>query len=183
MGERLEETAREDSEDGLERLNELTRDEAHAVLLACCGSNKWARRVAEERPFQDERQLYEAAERAWWSLDREDWLEAFRSHPKIGERKAERETGEAARSWSEQEQAAARASASETMEELAELNRVYEERLGHIYIVCATGKSSEEMLDILKHRLSNDPDTELCVAAEEQRKITRIRLEKLLDQK
>lgn len=174
-------SARPDSREALGRLNELPREEALAALLACCGARRWAEAVADERPFHDEARLFESADRVWWSLRREDWLEAFRSHPKIGERKVERATGEAARNWSEQEQsAAARGATRETLGALAEANRVYENRFGHIFIVCATGKTSDEMLELLRRRLPNEPDAELRIAAEEQRRITRLRLRKLL---
>jgi OHCU decarboxylase len=169
-------------DESLRRLNSLAGDEARAALLACCGSEAWARLVSERRPFADERELFAAADRAWWGLGREDWLEAFRSHPRIGERKAERETGASAHGWAEDEQSATRTAARETLDELGELNRAYEERFGHIYIVCATGKSSAEMLELLRRRLANQSETELCVAAEEQRRITRLRLKKLLAQ-
>lgn len=168
--------------DALQRLNALPRAEAAAELLGCCGSTRWAWEVSEQRPFRDPEELYEKADRVWSRLDREDWLEAFRSHPKIGERKAARETGEEARRWSEQEQKGTSDTARETLDELAEANREYEQRFGHIFIVCATGKSAGEMLEILRGRLGNGPEKELRVAAEEQRKITRLRLQKLLSE-
>ncbi len=166
--------------DALERLNELPPAEAAAELLACCGSTRWAVGVAEQRPFRDAEELYERADQVWWRLDAEDWLEAFRSHPRIGESKAARETGEDARRWSRDEQRGTSDAARATLDELAAANREYEQRFGFIYIVCATGKSAGEMLSILRARLGHDEARELRVAAEEQRKITRLRLEKLL---
>ena len=166
---------------GLEHLNSLTKEEATAELLKCCGSTNWVRLVAASRPFRDERELFAATDRVWWSLNRVDWLEAFSSHPKIGEQKAESATPPEAQRWSEEEQASARAAARETLSALADANRVYEEKFGFIYIVCATGKSADEMLASLERRLGNDPDTELCVAAEEQRRIMQLRLRKLLN--
>jgi OHCU decarboxylase len=157
----------------LERLNSLQREEAEAEFLKCCGSTLWARRMAEERPFHDLQQLLAQGDAEWWALDPEDWLEAFSRHPKIGERAA-------ARSWSEQEQAGAKSADDETRQQLAAANREYESRFGHIYIVCATGKTADEMLSLCRERLSNDPDAELRVAAEEQRRITHLRLRKLL---
>ena len=153
---------------------------AEAELLACCGSRRWAREMAARRPFGDVGALLAAADEVWWSLAPDDWHEAFRAHPRIGERKAEKETGEQSRSWSEGEQSRARDADAETLDALAEANREYEERFGHIFIVCATGKTVAEMLALLRARLSNDAATELRNAAEEQRKITRLRLEKLL---
>jgi OHCU decarboxylase len=164
----------------VERLNALPGDEAFARLLECCGSTRWAQSMVVRRPFEDERQLIEAAERIWWGLTSDDWLEAFHAHPKIGEAKPARETGEGAQRWSEEEQAAARTARSATLDALASANQSYEQRFGHIFIVCATGKTSEEMLETLRRRLSNDPGTELCVAAEQQRRITLLRLRKLL---
>jgi OHCU decarboxylase len=167
----------------LERLNALSREAAAAELLKCCGSQNWARRTADERPFDDLTQLLETADRIWWTLDRADWLEAFRHHPKIGEKRAaERSVTAAARRWSEEEQSGTRAAAPQTMDALLAANRVYEQKFGYIFIVCATGKSTEEMLALLGARLGNDAGTELRIAAEEQRRITHLRLEKLLSQ-
>ena len=164
----------------LARLNALDAGEAERELLKCCGSAAWARELAARRPFGDTHGLLEAADEIWRSLDAEDWLEAFAAHPKIGGRRAAREQDAQARSWSEQEQAGARDAGAATLDELAEANRLYEERFGHIFIVCATGKTAGEMLALLRARLPNDADAELRNAAEEQRKITRLRLEKLL---
>lgn len=166
--------------DALERLNHLSGAEATAELLKCCGSRRWAREVAARRPFRDEGDLFETADSVWRSLDEADWLEAFRAHPKIGERKAARATGADAERWAEDEQRGASLAARDTLDELAQANLDYEHRFGFIYIVCATGKSADEMLSILRERLGNDAETELRVAAEEQRKITRLRLGKLL---
>jgi len=160
-------------------LNALEPKEAEPEFLKCCGSKSWARRMVKERPFSDLNDLLGQADRIWWSLAAADWLEAFRSHPKIGEKKAEQEQSAAAKSWSEQEQAGTRDSARGTMEALAVGNREYAERFGYIFIVCATGKSSEEMLAILQERLHNSPNDELRVAAEEQLKITHLRLQRL----
>ncbi len=168
-------------EAGLSRLNSLPHEEAAAELLKCCGSTRWASLVAARRPFKEASELMLTADAAWWSLGPEDWLEAFRSHPKIGEKKADARTSEQARAWSEGEQSGARTAASDTLAELAEANRAYEERFGHIFIICATGRIAEEMLAALRQRLGNDPQEELRVAAEEQRRITGLRLEILLN--
>jgi allantoicase len=164
----------------LERLNTAPSGEAEAMLHPCCGSRVWTRRMAESRPFRDLSDLLEASDRIWWKLDREDWLEAFAAHPRIGEKKAEKPAGERAHQWSEQEQAGARGVPPEILERLAEANRLYQQKFGHIFIVCATGKSAAEMLESLRERLANDPDNELRVAAWEQRKIMNLRLEKLV---
>jgi OHCU decarboxylase len=166
--------------EGLLRLNAMSRLEAEAALLRCCGSVAWARRMAEARPFADSAAVYAEADRAWWELGRDAWLEAFRAHPRIGERDAATPRGAAERAWSAREQAGVARASRDLRSALADGNRAYEARFGHIFIVCATGKSAEEMLALLTARLANDPDTELRVAAEEQRKITRLRLERLL---
>ncbi len=133
------------------------------------------------RPFMNLNELLENADRVWWSLDPRDWLEAFHSHPKIGEKKAAASSTAEAQKWSEDEQSGTRHSGAETIAALAELNRAYEEMFGFIFIVCATGKSSEEMLTILRDRLNHAPDEELKLAAAEQAKITQLRLRKLMD--
>ncbi|PWT94590.1 MAG: OHCU decarboxylase [Blastocatellia bacterium] len=161
-------------------LNKLSSTDATTELLKCCGSRRWAEEVNNRRPFTSLSHLNETAHDVWWSLDRDDWLEAFRSHPKIGERTAKKEPAAQAQQWSTQEQAAIGKSSSQTKDLLAKLNHYYEAKFGYIYIVCATGKSAEEMLLILQDRLSNDPDDELKIAAAEQAKITALRLAKLL---
>lgn len=155
----------------LDRLNAVSAGEAEAMLLPCCGSRAWTRRMAESRPFRDAGEVMGTSDRIWRSLGREDWLEAFAAHPRIGERGDQR---------SQREQAGALDAGADVLAELAEANRAYESRFGHLFIVCATGKSAAEMLAILRERLGNDPETELRVAAEEQRKIMNLRLEKLL---
>ncbi|HSF39396.1 MAG TPA: allantoicase [Thermoanaerobaculia bacterium] len=157
--------------DALDRLNGLPSGDAVAELLRCCGSRAWARQMAENRPFHDLAGMKEASDHIWWSLGREDWLEAFAAHPRIGDKGSR---------WSEAEQAGARGADAETLAALVEANRRYESRFDHIFIVCATGKSAAEMLKLLRARIDNDPETELRIAAEEQRKITNLRLEKLL---
>ena len=164
----------------LDRLDALPAAEAEAELLACCGSRRWARETAARRPFGDVGALLAAADEVWWALGPDDWHEAFRAHPRIGERKAAPAQTARAAGWSAQEQSSAAGAAAEVAEALAEGTRAYEDRFGHIYIVCATGKTAEEMLAILRARLANDPATELRAAAAEQAKITRLRLEKLL---
>jgi len=167
--------------DNLARLNALDAAEAERELLKCCGSTGWARALVTQRPFGETQELVAAADDIWRNLSRRDWLEAFAAHPKIGGRKAAQEPEDAqAQIWSEQEQSGARDAERATLDELAEANRVYEEKFGHIFIVCATGKTAAEMLALLRDRLPNDAGIELSNAAEEQRKITRLRLEKLL---
>jgi allantoicase len=165
----------------LSQLNSLSSEEAEAEFLKCCGSRSWARQVAAKRPFSAVNDLLKSSEDVWWSLESDDWLEAFRSHPRIGEQKAAQSTGAAAQKWSQQEQAAVQNAAENTKSELARLNLEYEKRFGFIFIVCATGKSSDEMLSLLKERLSHTRDQELRIAATEQAKITALRINKLLN--
>jgi 2-oxo-4-hydroxy-4-carboxy-5-ureidoimidazoline decarboxylase len=131
------------------------------------------------RPFGTFQHLVDDAEEIWWSLEPDDWREAFDHHPRIGEHASVAPQGETARDWSSAEQHGATRADESTRRALAEGNREYERRFGHIFLVCATGKSAEEMLAMLRERLSNGPATELRVAAAEQAKITRLRLEKL----
>ena len=157
-----------------------------AELLACCGSQQWVARMLTQRPFKDTAEVFSAAERFWRELTPNDWLEAFRAHPRIGEQAAPRHRGTGAPgaqrsgAWSEQEQAGMNAASADVRAALARANAEYETKFGWIYIVCASGKSPEEMLALCRARLANSFDAELRIAAEEQLKITRLRLEKLL---
>jgi allantoicase len=162
---------------GLAKLNAMSADEAAAAFKRCCGSTKWAAALAAERPFEDVAALLRIAERTWWSLAVDDHLEAFSAHPRIGEHKTPA-TGDA--TWSEGEQSAAAAASSDTLTALAEANRRYEAQLGFIFIVCATGRSADAMLADIRARLANSRQVELRTAAEEQAKITRLRLQKLI---
>lgn len=167
--------------ENLARLNALDAAEAKKELLKCCGSTGWARALVAQRPFGETQELLTAADDIWRNLSKRDWLEAFAAHPQIGgRRKAAREQEAQAAAWSEQEQSGARDAEGATLDELGKFNRIYEEKFGHIFIVCATGKTAVEMLALLRARLPNDASIELSNAAEEQRKITRLRLEKLL---
>jgi allantoicase len=157
---------------GLERLASLPRSACERELLGCCGSKNWASEVAGERPFETEEQLREIADRVWAGLSREDWLEAFAAHPAIG--------GTTKSRWSQDEQKGTHGASTETMRALASENERYRTKFGHVYLVCATGKTADEMLALLRSRIDHDPQKEIEVAAEEQRKITHLRLRKLL---
>jgi 2-oxo-4-hydroxy-4-carboxy-5-ureidoimidazoline decarboxylase len=162
----------------LDRWNALTNDEASRSILPCCGSRAWASALAARRPLLDASALLSASDEIWRSLPEEDWLEAFRSHPRIGESKAQESVAAQSSAWSEQEQQKA-AAADEAMKlALKWGNREYEQRFGRIFIVCATGKPASEILEILRRRLHNDEKTELQQAAEEQRQIMNLRLRK-----
>lgn len=165
----------------LDWLNALPTEQATTELLQCCGSKRWAAAMLSQRPYASLESLLTVADDIWTSLEPSDWLEAFRSHPKIGERKAAASVSQQSQQWSGQEQAGVSSASQQTVASLAKLNEAYETRFGFIFIICATGKSSEEMLSVLQERLKNDPATELPIAAAEQAKITHLRLKKLLN--
>jgi len=164
----------------LARLNSLTADDAAKELLQCCGSQRWAAEMTNRRPFTTLETLLTTADNIWWSLNATDWLEAFRSHPKIGEKKAAGKVSAQSQQWSGQEQSGVASASHTTIDSLAALNREYEQKFGFIFIICATGKTSDEMLAALCERLPHDPAAELPIAAAEQGKITELRLKKLL---
>jgi len=146
-------------------------------LAACCGSTRWLELLEQREPFRDIETLQAAAADVWWSLDEKDWLEAFASHPKIGENRNLSQ-------WSSEEQsgmASASASADAAVR-MRELNLAYEKKFGWIFIVCATGKTAGEMQSELETRLQNQPEAEIRIAAGEQAKIMKLRIEKLLAQ-
>ena len=164
----------------LSRLNDPPAAEARAELLRCCGSSRWAAALLAHRPFADAASLYAAADSLWWDLEPADWREAIAHHPRIGGRDSLRARFATTAQWAAGEQAGVDEAAEELLAALAEANQAYEERFGYIFIVCATGKSAEEMLALLLERLAHLPQDEIRIAAGEQAKITRIRLEKLL---
>lgn len=159
--------------------NEAEEEAAFKAMIACCGSRRWAEAMVALRPFDGIADLSVAADRVWSSMKEDDWLEAFACHPRIGERGAPHAIAQSL-DWSRQEQSSAAGATDRVLAELAECNRNYEQRYGFTYIVCATGKGSEELLGILKRRLASDRATELREAAEQQRQITQIRLRKWL---
>ena len=155
-------------------VNSLPVAAARSALGACCGARHWVEAMLAARPFASDAELLATAERVWWGLGRADWLEAFAAHPRIGAR------GEAMTDWARGEQAGAAGAADRTRAALTQGNAAYEERFGHVFLISATGRTADEMLGALRGRLTNDPATELRVAAEEQAKITRLRLDKLV---
>jgi len=166
--------------DVLARWNLASRENAAHEVLACCGSRAWASQMALARPLADLESLLAAADHIWLSLNPNDWLEAFHSHPRIGESVAKATVAPRSAGWSHQEQRDVAAAEEQLKLALAEANRAYEQKFGHIFIVCASGKSAAEILAILRRRMHNDGDTELREAAEQQRHITRLRLKKWL---
>jgi 2-oxo-4-hydroxy-4-carboxy-5-ureidoimidazoline decarboxylase len=158
----------------LDRFNELPEDKAVAELLAVCHSRRWAEAVAAGRPYADLPAVQQVADEVWTGLSPDDWLEALEAHPRIGE------SGGASADWSRQEQAGVGGAGDDVRERLARGNADYEARFGHVFLISAAGRSADEILAALDERLGNDPETELAVAAGEHRRITRLRIERLL---
>jgi OHCU decarboxylase len=154
--------------------NDLPDDQAVGELLVVCHSRRWATQVAAGRPYPDVAEVQRAADAVWTGLDPDDWREAFAAHPRIGER------GGGSADWSKQEQAGVGAAGQGVQAAIARGNAEYEDRFGHVFLISAAGRSAEEVLANLRARLGNDPDTELRVAAEEHRRITRLRIERLM---
>ena len=163
----------------LRDFNALDDDAAAEALLRCCGSSRWARGMAAARPFAGVEALETRADAIWWTLEPDDWREAFAAHPKIG---AANPGAAGPRDWAAPDQSGIAVAAHDTLRRLAAANRDYEARFGYIFIVCATGKTAAEMLGLLEVRVRHDAGEELRIAAEEQRKITRLRLSKLLEE-
>jgi 2-oxo-4-hydroxy-4-carboxy-5-ureidoimidazoline decarboxylase len=159
--------------------NEADAQAARDAMLACCGARRWAAGMVALRPIANIVDLSAAADRIWSTMKEADWLEAFACHPRIGDRRAAHASKKSA-AWSQQEQSSANYAAERVLAELEEGNLLYEQRFGFTYIVCATGKTADEMLAILDRRLSRDRASELIEAAEQQRQITQIRLGKWL---
>jgi 2-oxo-4-hydroxy-4-carboxy-5-ureidoimidazoline decarboxylase len=161
-------------------LNAQSEAGARAALSRCCGSRRWVDGMLAARPFADGAHVHATAEQLWRALGREDYLEAFSHHPKIGADTAELAGKfQSTADWSNAEQAGTRGADLQTLQALREGNLAYAERFGFSFIVCATGKSAAEMLALLQTRIGNSPEAELAIAAAEQAKITRLRLEKL----
>jgi 2-oxo-4-hydroxy-4-carboxy-5-ureidoimidazoline decarboxylase len=167
---------------GIERLNQMDEDSFRASLSRCCGSSRWVSEMARRRPFSDVLALFSGADESWWCLAPDDWKEAFGHHPKVGERESLRRRFTSTRSWSEREQSGVLSATEQTLNALVEGNAAYERKFGHIFIVYATGKTADEMLFLLNQRLPNDPEVELEIASEEQRKIMRLRLGNLIEE-
>jgi OHCU decarboxylase len=161
-------------------LDAMPRARAAELLRACCGSKAWVSGTLDRRPFRSRDTLLRVADEIWNALDAFEWLEAFSHHPRIGESRSAAPQDERAQGWSADEQAGVRDVSPAVRAGLARANAAYVKHFGYICIICATGKGAEELLTITEARLGNDPATELGVAAEEQRKITRLRLEKLV---
>jgi 2-oxo-4-hydroxy-4-carboxy-5-ureidoimidazoline decarboxylase len=158
------------------RLDEANAGEARELLRTCCGAARWADAMLARRPFRDRQTLVAAARDVWFALDPDDWLDAFRQHPRIGDRESLRRRFGTSGDLSGHEQRGVSGASEDVLAALAEGNRQYEAKFGFIFIVCATGRTAGEMLALLRQRFPNDYDTELRNAAAEQARITELRL-------
>ena len=165
----------------LDEFNRLPATEAATALAQCCAAQDWVSGMVEARPFADAAQVLQAADRIWQGMDERNLLQAFEAHPQIGNVASLLEKYASTKAMAAGEQSAIATASEETLHELARSNRAYLAKFGFIFIVCATGKSAQEMLELLLARLPNSREQELRNAAEEQRKITAIRLKKLLE--
>jgi len=163
----------------LGEINAFSETAARTAFMNCCGATRWAERMAAHRPFGGETEVYAVAKEIWRSLERDDWLEAFAAHPKIGDLGELRNKFARSAAWCAEEQGGVAGAEEATLRALAEGNRAYETKFGYIFIVCATGKTAAEMLAILERRLGHGPEEELGIAAAEQEKIMLLRLRKL----
>lgn len=166
---------------GLARFNALSEAEARAALLTCCGAVRWAEGMSAARPFTSVDALFTESDRIWFALKSEDWLKAFGHHPRIGERNLSVPKFAATAQQSSREQSGMNGATEAERRAFADGNAEYERRFGHVFLICASGKSSATMLEQLRTRLNNDTATELANAAREQALITRLRLERMLN--
>jgi 2-oxo-4-hydroxy-4-carboxy-5-ureidoimidazoline decarboxylase len=181
VGEFLERVSETEAKNSLlARWNGLESEKAAEEILPCCGSRAWACGMAERRPVHDENALLAAHDDVCTRLSASDWMEAFRSHPRIGESHAPASAAPRSAAWSGEEQQRVTTAGEEIKIALAEGNRAYEDRFHRIFIVCAAGKSPAELLEILQRRLRNDELAEFQEAAEQQRLIAQLRLRKWL---
>jgi 2-oxo-4-hydroxy-4-carboxy-5-ureidoimidazoline decarboxylase len=165
----------------LHELNTLPAPQLKEELTKCCGSSAWVNKMLPFFPADDLVELLEDAEAQWYLCSEEDWKEAFAHHPKIGDTESLKKKFASTAQWASGEQSGVNTATQQTIEALAEGNKQYEKKFGYIFIVCATGKSAKEMVEILQSRLPNRPKEEIEIAADEQNKITKLRIEKLLE--
>lgn len=167
--------------DRLTWLNELPVAAAQQVLRECCSAPRWAEQMAAARPYSAAEDAIRQSSAIVATLTVTDLAEALAGHPRIGERPAAADTGASqAADWSRREQSGVDADNATTQQALAAVNRQYEERFGHIYLVCAAGRTGEELLDVLRGRLQHEPDQEWQVVRAELQKINTLRLQRLI---
>lgn len=157
----------------------LNKEEKKKLLYQCCGSASWVEKMLTVPPANDLIDLFEDAEEKWYECSENDWKEAFSNHPKIGDLESLKKKFASTSAWASDEQSAVNHATEKTLEKLAAGNKLYEDKFGYIFIICAAGQSAEKMLQGLEERLPNDPEDEIKIAAGEQNRITQLRLEKL----
>ena len=163
----------------IQQFNNLILQQVQDELFKCCGCTQWVEELLNKIPFQSIEELKSESDKIWFSLNSKDWLEAFTHHPKIGDVKSLQEKFASTKQWASGEQAGVNIATQTILQELKNSNDEYERKFGYIFIVCASGKSAEEMLNILKWRINNSPEEEIKIAAAEQNKITHLRIDKL----
>jgi 2-oxo-4-hydroxy-4-carboxy-5-ureidoimidazoline decarboxylase len=165
----------------LHELNTLPKQQLIQELTKCCGSSAWVNKMLPFFPADDLVELLEDAEEQWFKCSEEDWKQAFAQHPKIGDLESLQMKSASTTEWASGEQAGLISASPQIIGELAEANKKYEEKFGYIFLICATGKSANEMLAMLQNRLQNSPEVEIEIAGDEQNRITKLRIEKLLE--
>ncbi len=165
-------------ERSIDALNNLDPEARHRLLERCCGARRWLSGMLAQHPYRDWSHVQQAADDIWWSLVAADWQEAFAHHPRIGDLDSLRAKFAPTRAWAAGEQAQVQDATESVLQGLAQGNAEYEAKFGYIFIVCATGKSAAEMLSLLQERLTHSPQVELRIAAEQQRQIMQLRLDK-----
>ncbi|KAG5180412.1 putative OHCU decarboxylase [Tribonema minus] len=164
-------------QDAMSLLNALPPQRARAELLRCCTCNRWADEVLRHMPFSSESQARNTLDACWAAMGPQEWLEAFSAHPRIGAGGGDHKKPSG---WEAEEQKGAATAGQQVLQGLREWNRKYDDKFGFVFLICATGKSADEMLAALRARYHHHASTEMAVAAEEHRKITQIRFTKLL---
>ncbi|MBL4715728.1 MAG: OHCU decarboxylase [Bacteroidetes bacterium] len=164
----------------LKRFNNLNERERRDALSNCCGATHWVDKMLTSAPVEKLELLLELSDKNWYDCTESDWLEAFTHHPKIGDLKSLENKFALTKEMAGNEQSGINVATENVLIELADYNKRYEDKFGYIFIVCATGKSANEMLELLKSRINNSPEEEIKIAMEEQNKITKLRLEKFL---
>ena len=164
------------------QLNQLSKTDLSTQLASCCGASNWVHAMVHFRPYASEKILFEISDVIWSELGDEDYLEAFTHHPMIGDLQALQEKFASTATWAGEEQQGSQGADELILRALQQSNQAYLDKFGFIFIVCATGKTAEQMLAMLQVRLNNDAKTELATAAAEQHKITQLRLKKLLNE-
>lgn len=163
----------------IQQFNSLSTQHQKEELFKCCGCTIWSEKLIQQSPFVSIEKLKQSSDEIWWQCDHKDWMEAFTHHPKIGDIKSLEKKFASTKEWASGEQSSVATASQDVLHQLKDGNDAYEKKFGYIFIVCATGKSASEMLELLNIRLLNSPDAEIKIAAEEQNKITHLRIDKL----